>query len=66
MSMTPQAQQKQEVDLRCCTLLCGIKGHEHVTYLIEIKSINLQKQYSKIKENKKSTKKTQSKILKNY
>ena len=48
MSMAPQAQQNWEVDLGYCTSMSGIKGHGHVTFLIYIRSIDLQKQYSNI------------------
>ena len=48
MSMAPQAQQNWEVDLGYCTSMSGIKGHEHVTFLINIRSIDLPKQYSNI------------------
>ena len=48
MSMVPQAQQNLEVDLGYCTSMSGIKGHEHVTFLINIRSIDLQKRYSNI------------------
>ena len=51
MSMVPQAQQNWEVDLGYCTSISGIKGHEHVTFLNNIRSIDLQKQYSNIKQN---------------
>ena len=50
MSMVPQAQQNWEVNLRYCTSMSGIKGHEHVTFLINIRWIDSQKQYSNIKK----------------
>ena len=50
MSMVPQAQNNWEVDLGYCTSMSGIKGHEHVTFLINIRSIDLQKQYSNNKK----------------
>ena len=48
MSMAPWAQQNWEVDLGYCTSMSSIKEHEHVTFLINIRSIDLQKQYSNI------------------
>ena len=65
MSMAPQAQQNWEVDLGYCTSMSSIKGHGHVTFLIIIRSIDLQKQYSNIlkKHHIKHQMKQQTKIF---
>ena len=63
MSMVPWAQHNWEVDLGNCTSMSGIKGHGHVTFLINIRSIDLQQQYSKIKKQAKISQQTYPQIL---